>query len=79
MRMITLTPKILASFLLALSLLACSSPKVTQYSQETPKLDLSEYFNGTIDAYGIFTDRSGSVEKRFTVLMVKFLCQKRRL
>ena len=70
MRMITLTLKLLASFSLALGLLACSSPKVTQYAQETPKLDLSEYFNGTIDAYGIFTDRSGSVQKRFTVLMV---------
>lgn len=55
---------------LALGLLACSSPTVTQYAKETPKLDLSEYFNGTIDAYGIFTDRSGNVQKRFTVLLV---------
>jgi hypothetical protein len=54
----------------ALGLVACSSPTVTQYAQETPKLDLSEYFNGTVDAYGIFTDRSGNVQKRFTVLLV---------
>ena len=54
----------------ALGLMACSSPTVTQYAQETPKLDLSEYFNGTVDAYGIFTDRSGNVQKRFTVLLV---------
>ncbi len=47
---------------LALALVACSSPTVSQYAQETPKLDLSEYFNGTIDAYGIFTDRSGNVQ-----------------
>nr|WP_255537796.1 DUF3833 domain-containing protein [Polynucleobacter sp. AM-25C3] len=51
-------------------LFACSSPSVTQYANEKPNLDLSEYFNGTIDAYGIFTDRSGHVQKRFTVLMV---------
>jgi hypothetical protein len=51
-------------------LFACSSPSVTQYANEKPHLDLSEYFNGTIDAYGIFTDRSGEVKKRFTVLLV---------
>lgn len=60
----------LAGLFLVLSLFACSSPTVTQYSQENPKLDLSEYFNGTIDAYGIFTDRSGNVKKRFTVVLL---------
>lgn len=58
------------SCMFAFGLMACSSPTVTQYAQETPKLDLSEYFNGTVDAYGIFTDRSGNVQKRFTVLIV---------
>lgn len=52
------------------SLFACSSPSVKQYASEKPNLDLSEYFNGTLDAYGIFTDRSGEVKKRFTVLLV---------
>jgi hypothetical protein len=70
MHKIILISKRLIGLLLALSVLACSSPTVKQYSQEAPKLDLSEYFNGTIDAYGIFTDRSGNVQKRFTVLMV---------
>ena len=70
MRMIILASKCLAGVFLVLSVLACSSPTVTQYAQENPALDLSEYFNGTIDAYGIFTDRSGNVQKRFTVLMV---------
>ena len=56
--------------LVVTSLFACSSPLVTQYANENPKLDLSEYFNGTIDAYGIFTDRSGEVKKRFTVLLI---------
>ena len=53
----------------ALFLLACSGPQVQQYANEKPVLDLSEYFSGTIDAYGIFTDRSGEVVKRFTVLI----------
>ncbi len=70
MRMIIMVCKFLASSLLVVSVLACSSPTVTQYAQEKPQLDLSEYFNGTIDAYGIFTDRSGNVQKRFTVLML---------
>jgi len=47
----------------------CSTPKVEQYAQEKPVLDLTQYFNGTLDAYGIFTDRSGAVVKRFTVVM----------
>ena len=50
-------------------LLACTSPNVQQYANEKPALDLSDYFSGTIDAYGIFTDRSGEVKKRFTVLI----------
>jgi hypothetical protein len=40
------------------------------YRGEKPALDLQQYFNGTLDAYGVFTDRSGTVVKRFTVVMV---------
>ncbi len=54
---------------LSLGLVSCSSPSVQMYSKETPKLDLSTYFNGEIDAYGIFTNRSGEVAKRFKVLI----------
>lgn len=39
------------------------------YAAEKPTLDLQTYFNGTIDAWGIFQDRSGKVVKRFTVVM----------
>ena len=41
----------------------------SDYAAEQPKLDLQAYFNGTVDAWGIFQDRSGKVIKRFTVLM----------
>lgn len=48
---------------------ACSSQTLDSYANEKPLLDLQQYFNGTLDAYGLFTDRSGTVIKRFTVLM----------
>ena len=61
--------KALAIVLTGLLLSACAGQKISQYANEKPVLDLSEYFSGTIDAYGIFTDRSGEVVKRFTVLI----------
>ena len=61
--------RLLLLLLSALFLASCSSPQVSQYAAEKPSLDLSDYFSGTIDAYGIFTDRSGEVKKRFTVLI----------
>ena len=48
---------------------ACSTQKIDRYAAEKPVLDLQQYFNGTLDAYGVFTDRSGAVVKRFTVVM----------
>lgn len=39
------------------------------FAADKPALDLQRYFNGTIDAWGIFQDRSGKVIKRFTVVM----------
>ena len=47
----------------------CSAPQVERYATEKPALDLTTYFNGTIDAYGIFTNRSNEVVKRFKVVM----------
>ncbi|MEO6018164.1 MAG: DUF3833 domain-containing protein, partial [Polaromonas sp.] len=39
------------------------------YANEKPVLRMNEYFNGTVDAYGVVTNRSGKVVKRFTVVM----------
>ncbi len=61
--------KIIVLTFFGLFLVSCSTPQVSQYANQKPALDLSEYFSGTIDAYGIFTDRSGEVKKRFTVLI----------
>ena len=48
----------------------CAGPQITDYAAEKPTLDMRQYFNGTLDAYGVFTDRSGKVVRRFTVVMV---------
>ena len=51
-------------------LAGCAGPQISDYAAEKPVLDLRQYFTGTVDAYGIFTDRSGKVVKRFTVEMI---------
>ena len=48
---------------------ACSSAHVETYQNETPVLDIQHYFNGTIDGWGMFQDRSGKVIKRFHVVI----------
>lgn len=53
----------------AAALAGCAAPDVSQYARERPQLLLEQYFNGRIDAWGIFTGRSGEVVKRFTVVM----------
>ncbi len=58
------------SLALALGAIAgCASVEPSLYSNEKPVLDLARYFNGTVDAWGMFQDRSGKVVKRFTVTM----------
>ena len=55
---------LLAPFVL---LTGCASPGPEIYRDEKPVLDLRTYFDGTVDAWGFFRDRSGKVVKRFTV------------
>ena len=54
--------------LMALS--GCASHNVKTYKEQEPKLDLKEYFNGPIKAWGIVQDRSGKIVQRFDVTMV---------
>ena len=61
--------RIVLAAALALTLAGCAGPRIDDYAAEKPVLDLKQYFNDTLDAYGIFTDRSGKVVKRFTVVM----------
>ena len=53
----------------ALVLAGCAGPQVNDYAAEKPLLDLRQYFNGTLDAYGVFTDRNGQVVRRFSGVM----------
>lgn len=59
----------LKSLLSGLSLLlaGCGTVPVEQYRDERPAMDLRRYFDGTVDAWGMFQDRSGKVVKRFYV------------
>ncbi|NMG75964.1 DUF3833 family protein [Aromatoleum diolicum] len=47
----------------------CAGVEVRKYAAEKPQLDLRSYFNGTLDAHGMFQDRSGEVVKRFHVVI----------
>ena len=51
------------------ALAGCAGQKIDDYALEKPALDLAGYFNGRVDARGIFQDRSGRIVKRFTVVM----------
>jgi hypothetical protein len=54
----------------ALAMTGCSTrPQVADYANEKPIFDLKNYFNGMVDGWGIFTDRSGKVVRRFIVTM----------
>lgn len=67
----SLRPRLGGAALVALVALAllngCAGPRVQDYAQEQPSLDLRHYFNGPVIAHGIFTDREGRVVKRFVV------------
>ena len=54
---------------LTLGLLGCSSVEVERYRDQRPALDLKTYFNGTLDAWGMFQGRSGDVQRRFHVVI----------
>jgi Protein of unknown function (DUF3833) len=57
-------------FLAAAALLAgCAAPRPSDYAAERPLLSLRDYFNGRVQAHGMFQDRFGKVVKRFTVTM----------
>lgn len=45
----------------------CSNMSVEQYRDSTPQLVLEDYFLGETKAWGIFQNRSGAVERQFTV------------
>lgn len=55
--------------LTAAMMTGCAGIDVTTYQSEQPILKLEEYFNGTIDGWGHFQKRDGTVVKRFKVVV----------
>ncbi len=53
--------------LFAVLLGACSSVSVEDYRNDQPGFILEDYFNGPIEAWGLFQKRDGKVVKRFKV------------
>ena len=60
---------LLISLCVLIGVAGCASPDIKDYRNTKPSLDMRSYFNGTIDAYGIFQDRSGKVIKQFHVVI----------
>lgn len=56
----------LAAAALLLSLASCA-PSLQQYQHKTPRLDLQQYFNGRVEAWGLVQDFRGNVTRRFQV------------
>ena len=56
-----------AVVVLSAGLAGCGSQQITSYANEKPVLDLRSYFNGTLDAHGVFTDRAGVLTNDFFV------------
>jgi Protein of unknown function (DUF3833) len=61
--------KLIAGCAMAFALAGCASIDPKEYAAEKPLLDMKTYFNGTIDGYGMFQDRGGKVQRRFTVVI----------
>ncbi|GAA4022611.1 DUF3833 domain-containing protein [Actimicrobium antarcticum] len=62
--------KSLLALCCAILIAGCGTVEPARYADQKPTLDLQQYFNGTLDAQGMFQDRSGEVIKRFSVVMV---------
>jgi hypothetical protein len=60
----------IAPVLLAVMLLAGCTTSVRDYAGREPQLDLREYLDGPLVAWGIVQDRSGEVTRSFRVDMV---------
>lgn len=59
--------KLLPAVLFALGLSACASGGIEQYRDARPGLDLTQYLNGRLEAWGMFQGRDGRVQKHFHV------------
>jgi len=54
---------VLFSFLAMLT--GCSAPSIQNYADQTPSVDVRDFFEGEITAWGVVQNRSGEVINRF--------------
>jgi hypothetical protein len=54
---------------IAAGLAGCAAPTLGDYAQDAPVFDFRQYFDGTVFAHGIVSDRGGKVLRRFVVTM----------
>jgi len=47
----------------------CAGIDPADYAAERPRLELEQFFDGTLDGWGMVQDRSGKVLRRFTVVI----------
>lgn len=50
-------------------LTGCSSATIQDYANNTPKLDIRQYLNGKLEAWGVLFDTSGKADLQFHVTM----------
>jgi hypothetical protein len=53
----------------ALAIAGCAGPQLSDYAAGRPVFDLRQYFNGTVLAHGLVSDRSGKVLRSFVVTL----------
>ena len=59
---------ILAGMLAGLT--GCSGARIEDYADKTPVFDIREYFNGHVEASGVFLNRAGKADSYFHVKML---------
>ena len=58
-----------ATCLGALAIAGCAGPQLSDYVDTRPVFDLRQYFDGTVLAHGLVSDRSGKVLRSFVVTL----------
>jgi Protein of unknown function (DUF3833) len=61
--------RILTAAAALLGLAGCAGPTPQTYAGGTPAMDLAEFFNGRVEAWGMVQERDGKVIRRMQVVM----------
>jgi len=64
-RVLAGTAALCGAFLIA----GCAGPQLSDYADTRPVFDLRQYFDGTVLAHGLVSDRSGKVLRSFVVTL----------